>query len=239
MKNDVAFLLDNYRLNMFEQQSSINPNMPLRNLFYVSRELEMLIDRKTLYGRKLVKIPTPKFVVFYNGTEEQPERLELRLSDSFNIKTDEIQLELKVLQLNINQNCNKSLMGQCKTLKEYAIYVQRVRDYAEKMDIESAVERAVTECIKDGVLKEFLDKHRREAVAVSIFEYDEEKELKLLREAEREMGYEQGLEQGREEASVENAKRLFENGASFELVAASITDVPREILEKIYKEKKG
>ncbi len=93
----------------------------------------------------------------------------------------------------------------------------------------------MTECIKDGVLKEFLDKHRREAVAVSIFEYDEEKELKLLREAEREMGY----EQGREEASAENAKRLFENGASFELVAASITDVPREILEKIYKEKKG
>ncbi len=97
MKNDVAFLLDNYRLNMFEQQSSINPNMPLRNLFYVSHELEMLIDRKTLYGSKLVKIPTPKFVVFYNGTEEQPERLEMKLSDAFRVRNDEIQLELKVL----------------------------------------------------------------------------------------------------------------------------------------------
>ncbi len=127
-------------------------------------------------------------------------------------------------------------MEQCRTLKEYAVYVQKVRDYAGEMNIQEAVERAVTECIREGILERFLRKYRREAVAVSIFEYDEEKEMKLLREAEREVGYEQGIEQGMEKASLENARNFFRKGASLELVSECITGIPRKKLEEIYTE---
>lgn len=187
MKNDVAFLID-CRLNLYEQQASLNPNMPLRNLFYVAREYQNLVDDKSLYASSVIKVPTPNFIVFYNGSSEQPERLEMRLSDLFETSVIEPALELKVTQLNIRIGHNKELMGKCSALKEYSQYVEKVKQYVGLMDLDKAVEQAVQECIREGILANFLAKNRAEAVSVSIFEYDEEKELALLRQAERETG---------------------------------------------------
>ena len=104
-------------------------------------------------------------------------------------------LELKVLVLNINRGNNEELTEKCKTLKEYMLYIERIRYYidVEKKSLQDAVETAVDECIREGILADFLRKNKAEAIAVSIFEYDEEKELKLLRESEREYGIELGL----------------------------------------------
>lgn len=70
MKNDLAFLLDT-GIYLYEHQSTINPNMPLRDLFYISSEYNGLVDKKSLYSSTVQKIPAPNFVVFYNGEEVQ------------------------------------------------------------------------------------------------------------------------------------------------------------------------
>ena len=195
MKNDLAFLMD-LELTLYEHQSTYNPNMPLRDLFYVSREYQSLVKDRTLYSSGLVKIPTPHFVVFYNGTESRPECQILKLSEAFEKPADDPQLELLVTVLNINSGNNEGLLEACRTLKEYMIYVERVRTYARTMNLNQAVERAVDECIKEGILSEFLSKNRAEAIAVSIFEYDEIKEKELMRKAEYEVGRGDGIQEG-------------------------------------------
>lgn len=199
MKNDVAFVLD-HRLYLYEHQSTYNPNMPLRDLFYVSNEYQKLIgDKKSLYASKAVRIPAPRFVVFYNGTEKRPEREWLKLSELYEIPEENPMLELQVLMLNINEGNNKKLKEKCRCLAEYMLYVERIRQYAVQYDtLQEAVEHAIDDCIAEGILADFLSIHKAEAMTVSIFEYDEEKELRLYREAEREVGIEQGIAQEKE-----------------------------------------
>ena len=197
MKNDLAFLI-NLELNLYEHQSTWNPNMPLRDLFYVAKEYEQLIRKETLYSSRLVKLPVPRFLVFCNGRmPDQAEKIILKLSDSFEKRTGEPELELKVTVLNINAGCNETLMNACRLLKEYSLYVARVRSYASQMDMNTAVNRAVEECISEGILADFLLKSRAEVVAMSIFEYDEERERELIKKAEFESGKEEGLKLGK------------------------------------------
>ena len=194
-KNDVSCLLD-MNIQLFEQQASINPNMPLRFLMYITRQLEKLVTKKNLYGSKLIEIPNPRFFVFYNGKDEQPEVDELCLSSSYKHKTDEINLELKVLQLNINSGYNEDVKRKCPTLFQYMQYVNLVRDYLKDYSLEDAVPLAVEDCIKHNILKDFLLANKAEVVSMSIFEFDEE----LYKKSIREEGYEDGLQQGREES---------------------------------------
>lgn len=133
-------------------------------------------------------IPAPRFVVFYNGTDFQPEQQILYLSDAFEKKQDEPALELSVIVYNINLGYNQELLDACQLLKEYAQYVEQVRAYAGKMPLPEAVEKAVDDCIRNGILSEFLAKNRAEAIAVSIFEYDEEKHMKSERKEWHEKG---------------------------------------------------
>lgn len=195
MKNDVSFLF-NFQVNLYEHQSTVNPNIPLRDLLYVSKLLQNIVKDSDLYGTTLVKIPSPRFVVFYNGKEHQPERRVYKLSDAFSKKQDNPELELTVTVLNINAGNNAELLGNCKTLREYMQYTDRVRGYALQMPIEEAVELAVTECIKEDILAEFLKKNRAEAMEVSIFEYNEELHLANLRREGYEEGLADGLEKG-------------------------------------------
>lgn len=99
------------------------------------------------------------------------------------MKDEEVSLELEVEVLNINVGYNKEIKAACKTLSDYATYVQKVRDYRkEGMPIEEAVEQAIADCIQDDILKEFLMKNRAEAKAVSIYEYNEEEHMRMERE---------------------------------------------------------
>ena len=195
MKNDLAFMLET-NIYLYEHQSTINPNIPLRDLIYIGIEYQQYLNDKSLYSSKLQKIPAPKFMVFYNGTDDVEDRMELKLSSAYEHLAGEPDLELKVLMLNVNEGHNKDLMEQCQTLKEYAIYVARVRKYASELNLNDAVERAITECIKEGILVEFLRKNRSEVKMVSILEYDKEWEEKKLRKAEYEAGKEDGRNEG-------------------------------------------
>ena len=177
MKNDLSFLLDTH-IYLYEHQSTKNPNMPLRDLFYISLEYQKYVSDKSLYSSTLQKLPAPVFMVFYNGTEEMEERTELRLSQAYEHFEGEPNLELKVMVLNINAGHNEELMKQCRMLKEYAQYVARVRGYAGSMKLEEAVRRAIRECITEGILTDFLRKNRAEVEMVSILEYDKEYEEK-------------------------------------------------------------
>lgn len=204
VKNDVSFLLAS-ELNLYEHQASFNPNMPLRDLIYIARQLEKFFLNKSIYSSKLVKIPVPRFVVFYNGGGEQPEKRVLKLSDAFEKRVDDPELELKVVMLNINYGKNKELMEKCRTLKEYSQYVARIREHAKIMPIEQAVCTAVDECIQENILRDFLQEQKAEAIAMSIFEYNAEEELKKLRAAEREGGFEDGYLAGENRGRAEGA----------------------------------
>ena len=195
IKNDLSFLID-MGLYLYEHQSTVNPNIPLRDLAYISEEYSKFVEGKSLYSSALTKIPTPYFVVFYNGTTRQEDCIEYKLSDAFFNKVEDPALELKVKVLNINEGHNAKLMENCRTLKEYSIYVARVRKYANEMSLNEAVDRAVDECITEGVLEEFLRQNRAEVVMTSIFEYDKEYEEKKLRKAEYEYGVEVGEARG-------------------------------------------
>lgn len=227
MKNDLAFILD-MNLYLYEHQSTVNPNIPLRDLFYIAAEYQKLIDRKSLYSSAIQKIPTPGFFVFYNGIEPLEDCCISRLSDAFLHTGAEPALELIVTTLNINEGHNCELMQHCRKLKEYAQYVAKVRKYAEQLPLEDAVERAVTECIRENILADFLKKNRAEVVAMSIFEYDKVEEEKKLRKAEFEAGVEQGIEKGlaqgiergEKQASVKIATRMLQMGSfSLEQIA--------------------
>ena len=207
MKNDLAFILD-MNLYLYEHQSTMNPNIPLRDLFYIAAEYQKLVDKKSLYSSALQKIPNPHFIVFYNGSTPIDDCYTSRLSDAFYHVTDNPSLELIVTTFNVNAGHNTKLMSHCQILKEYSIYVAKVRSLAEQMPLDDAVQKAVTECIQENILADFLRKNQAEVIAMSIFEYDKVEEEKKLRKAEFDAGVEQGLKQ----ASTDTALRLLKTG---------------------------
>lgn len=207
MKNDLAFVLET-GLYLYEHQSTYNPNIPLRDLFYIANEYQTLVDKRSLYSSSIQKIPTPKFLLFYNGEDRDvPEQQELCLSDAYENPTKEPALGLKVTMLNINAGHNQKLMGSCHVLWEYAEYVARVRKYAAELPLDEAVEQAIGECIREGILEEFLRYNRAEVYQMSIFEYDKEEEEKKLRKAEYEYGREEGIKEGIREGQQEERTR--------------------------------
>ena len=228
MKNDQAFLLD-MQLNLYEHQSTWNPNMPLRFLMYVAKEDQMLVRNQTLYASALVKVPTPHFVVFYNGETEQEAETILRLSHSFQQKTDKPELELMVRVLNINLDKKQEVLEACQLLKEYMLLVNKIRRYTDEYkDINQAVEQAVTECIEENILADFLRKNRAEAIEMCIFEYDDKREKELIRKAEYSEGMKEGERIGREAGKKEEAERIFK---IYQLFRANYTE--NQIKEKL------
>ncbi|MDO4445203.1 MAG: hypothetical protein Q4C97_06650 [Bacillota bacterium] len=225
MKNDLSFIID-LPLSLYEHQSTYSPNLPLRFLMYISDIYSEITREENLYGTRLIPIPTPQFVVFYNGEQEQPERWVLKLSDAYMVKEEEVSLEVKVLMLNINKGHNEGLLSACKTLREYAEYVFRVRKKAKEMELEEAVEQAITECIREGILAEFLKKNRAEAKSVSIYEYDMEKHMRMERAEAREEGIKEGMEKGLQEGRTkllqEMIQKKYRKGKSAEEIAEEL-----------------
>lgn len=217
-KNDISFVFD-FELMLYEHQSTVNPNMPLRDLLYVTRVLQGRVKNEDLYSSALIKIPAPRFVVFYNGTDTQPEQKILTLSEAFEKSQEKPELELIVTVYNINRGYNPELMEACSVLKEYAQYVELVRLFAKEMSFSVAVEKAVDYCIGHGILADFLTKNRSEAIAMSIFEYNEEQHMKSERNIWRKEG----------EDSLAALLRIL-------LDAGRIEDIDRALSDTIYRE---
>lgn len=234
MQNDVSFIID-MRLNLYEHQSTYSPNLPVRYLLYVADVYSDYTKDMNLYGTKAVKLPTPRFVIFYNGQAEQPDRKELRLSELFSIPDADPSLELKAVMLNINKGHNRKLMETCRTFQDYAEYTFRVREYAAEMPLDLAVEQAITECISEGILADFLRKNRAEAKKVSIYEYDEERHMRQTREEGMEEGYANGFSQGIEQGITQTVINLLKSGLLTDIQIREITGLDQEQLDELKK----
>ena len=208
MKNDVSFLIDG-RLSLYEHQSTKNPNLPLRFLLYISHLYSRLTVKANLYGERIVRIPAPEFIIFYNGKDEMPER------------------QLEATLLNISGTNNRKLKDACRTLRDYAIYTDKIRMYTETMELPEAVDRAINECIKEDVLRDFLMEYKAEARAMSIFEYDQERHM----QQEREAGIEKGRRQGEEQLLRRQVQKNLARGMSFAEIAEVLDETEERIRE--------
>ncbi len=226
-KNDASFLLS-MNLYMFEQQSSKNPNMPLRFLHYLSDVYREMYSNDLLHRRSMIKLPVPHFITFYNGREKWIDNEEIiRLSDMFENYVNNPQIELKVRVININGDA--AILDRCKSLRDYMTFVEKVRyktDF-ENIDIRTAVMTAMDECMKDDILVDFFEEHRAEVIEVSIYDYDEEKVRKILAEEAKEEGREKGREEGRQEGRQEGREEGKKEGEKLAKINLVIKKVKR------------
>ena len=212
MKNDISFVMDGKFVLLVEHQSSINNNMCLRDLLYAAELIMRMIDPKDLYKEAPVKIPNPKFVVLYNGERYMPPFDEKELSDNFLKEEPEYSLQLKLDVYNINIDAGSKLLEKSPTLKQYSMFVERVRRYSKNK--ETLNERDMVEimesCIEDGILPEFLRNYGREAVGMMFKELTQEEAREMSRQDGYDLGIEKGIEQGRSEgeASGRTAEKL-------------------------------
>ena len=200
MRNDLAYVFHD-ELFLYEQQSSKNGNMPLRCLFYVSDSYSRMVRGQNLYGSRQIRIPAPTFVVFYNG-KDKIEEGEVLLSDAYSKKMEIPNLELRVKVRNINLGNSEEIYKKSRTMHDYMIFVDKTRRYSEQYPLEDAIEQTVEECIREGVLRDFLQANRAEVKKMCLYEYDEEQQRKWDRE--------EGREEGRKEEKRIMAERLLE-----------------------------
>ena len=194
IKNDLSFIVAS-TLNLYEHQSTVNPNMPLRGLVYLAKEYRTYYDNsdQSIYSRKLIKLPRPQYIIFYNGTEEQPEEKYLRLSDAFEPagNGEEPMLECIAKQININYGYNQKLLETCKRLHDYSYFINEIRaNITEGLILSEAISQAMDSCIRKEILVDILSKQRSEVYDMLLTEFDEERYERTLRQD----AFEEGIE---------------------------------------------
>jgi len=249
--NDLSFTVDNRLVVLIEHQSTINPNMPLRLLMYIAYIYEKIIDRNKLYKTKLEKIPTPEFIVLYNGKESYPDRSTLRLSGAFKDACDLLgvgnpvpALELVVQVYNINSGHNAEILEKSRTLGGYSAFVGKVREYAQTFTFEEAMKKALKYCIDNDILKTFLETHSSEVFNMLLTEWDTEEAKVVWREEGREDGLEEGLAKGlakglvkgREERDMEIIRNALAKGFPIETVQ-ELTGIDIKFIQDIQAER--
>jgi len=214
--------------------------MPLHFLQYVARLYEQIQNPRDRYLRRLKKIPTPEFYVFYNGEEDYPESATLRLSDAFMTMPEKPSLELIVSVTNINYNKGSEILHTCKPLKEYTLFVDAVRRHT-KLDSENGFRNAIKECIQNDILREYLQRKSREVMNMLIAEYDYDVDIAVQREEEREIalkegiaqgeakGFSEGISEGSYQKALETAKNLLDLGLSVANIAQATGLTEKEI----------
>ncbi len=218
MKNDVSFMIADI-MSIYEQQSIYNPNMPIRELMYAAKLYDKYIHEHKLniYGGKLVRLPVPKLLVFYNGIKDHEDEI-LELKDAFEPEEKGADTEIKeenmgrkvipdiavrVRMININYGQNKEVLNACKPLKEYAWLIQRIRDYKkQEEEIEDAVSHAINDLPEDFEIRTFLVGHKAEVKDMCITEYNEAETMQMIRE--------EGREEGRQDNAHETAERMIQ-----------------------------
>ncbi|MBQ8281231.1 MAG: hypothetical protein IJZ25_02375 [Lachnospiraceae bacterium] len=240
MKNDVAFILDS-EMNLWEHQSTYNPNMPLRGFMYFGKLYDKYIvdTYRDIYRKKLVTIPTPKYVVFYNGEEKRPAVEKLKLSDAFIHEDSSGDFEWTATVINLNHPDISTNLLACKALADYVIFVKKVQTYKKSNNLAGAINRAVDECIKEDILKKLLLQHRAEVIELVLTTYNKELHEKYLKEDARE----EGLAEGRAEGLKSAVKTAAMFTSDVKLIHAAVIknepyqDITLEQVEKILKGK--
>ena len=229
LSNDIAVLVDNRLIVLVEHQSTINENMPLRLLEYVSRIYEQIVPSEDRYEKKMIKIPYPEFYVFYNGTEEYPVEKELKLSDAFILpdnkysKDKKISLEILVKVININIDKENPILKQCRALQEYSTLIELIRE-TKRENPKAPLEKALSKAINDGILEEYLKRKSTEVRNMLIAEYSYETDIKVQRR--------EAFQEGAEQKAIETAKKLLLENIAPEIISRA-TGLSLNEIEKI------
>jgi predicted transposase YdaD len=234
--NDISFTVDNRLVVLIEHQSTINPNMPLRLLMYIARIYEKIIEKKKLYQTRQEMIPTPEFIVLYNGINDYPDHKVLKLSDAFKdaaaLKSGAVSqsaLELYVNVHNINKGHNEEIVQKSQTLNGYCYFIEKVREYGKRMPQEEAMKAGIKDCIENNILRRFFETHSSEVFNMLITEWDSEE----AKQAWYEEGLEDGLEKGREEG-LEKGREAGRENEKLEIARTALgKGIPLELVHEI------
>ncbi|MDR0313071.1 MAG: Rpn family recombination-promoting nuclease/putative transposase [Treponema sp.] len=238
--NDISFTIDNRLVVLIEHQSTVNNNMPLRLLLYIARVYEKIIDYRKMYQVKLEKIPSPEFIVLYNGSEPFPDYKELRLSEAFknveNLRLIEdacFPMDLVVQIYNINQGHNTEILKKCGILYNYSFFIDKIRKYQEQnILLDEAVKSAIKYCIDNDILKGFFKTHSSEVFNMLLTEYDHNVELEVVREEAFEDGLEKGKAEGIEGALLTTARNALAKGIPIDTIQ-EITGLDMTVIESL------
>ena len=236
--NDVAMQINGKIVVLIEHQSTINNNMPLRLLDYVTRIYDKIIPSRDKFKRMQIKIPRPEFYVLYNGTEKTEPYFEARLSEAFESedKTPPA-LELVVKVYNINTGIGEDLLKNCQVLKQYSELIDLIRyskEHAEELQTEEPFKWAIKEAKKRDILSNYLERKASEVINMFNMEYDYDTDIAVQREEAMrfgmqqglqqglQKGMQQGLQQGMQQAYIQTAKSMLSAGLSADLVAKCV-----------------
>ena len=224
--NDISFIVDNRLIILFEHQSTLNENMPLRIFNYIQRLYQKTVNPDNIYDEKLIKLPRPEFIVLYNGEDPFPEKGTMKLSDAFMDTKDLVDSKLLSLELivqvyNINHGQNAEILHKCETLNGYSILIDKIREYLKtELTLAKAIECAVRYCIENNVLKEFLMEHGADVEDMLFSEYNFETHLEAR------------YREGQEDRSEEIALKMRARGRPLEEIAED-TNLDIEAIKKL------
>ena len=188
--NDISFTVDGKLVILVEHQSTLNRNMPLRMLIYMGRLYEKILNLDSIYKTEMIKIPTPEFIVLYNGTDACPDEWEQKLSEAYIEQGRELGLELKVKVWNINFDENSELLQKCRSLREYSFFVKTVRDFkATGLPLEEAIREAINVCVSEDVMKSYLENNGSEVLNVLTQEWNMDEALRVNGEEREKRGF--------------------------------------------------
>ena len=254
MKNDVSFLVGEANMmNFYEQQSTYNPNMPIRFLIYAGMVYSKYVESKALnlYSSKVQKLPIPKCVCFYNGRDKKnglmgkkgrkddKDEICLELNKAFGEGAqDKADIDVRVRMINVNYGYNEELVKSCEPLNEYSFFVKLILELKEKgSELRDAINMAIDMLDDNFVIKPFLRANREEVNRMVLTEYDEEKTLRAIRKEEREEGEKIGLEKGKKRGLEEGMLRLYRDGDISKERAAEVLGVTVSEFEKMSEQR--
>ena len=221
IKNDISFRIGGRDIILMEHQSSWNPNMPLRMLWYIAKLYNRQIDsQEVIYRSRIIKIPAPEFYVFYNGAQEEPEHQKLHLQDAFSHPTDT--LDLVVDCYNINYSPDSKILASCYELRCYSIFVQKVRDgVREGLELKTAIRQAITYCKTHDIMTDYFQKNESEVFDMVNFKWDQKRAL--------EVAMEDGEARGKRNAMKEVTLKLLKRGIPLGIITDSTQLSPEEV----------
>ena len=236
MRNDAAFIID-CQLNIYEHQSTYSPNMPLRCLIYFVDQIKDMLKKRDLFSRRRIRIPTPHFVVFYNGIAERPDEEIMRLSDAFSNETDVPELEVVCRVLNVNPSHQDELKKKSPTLYGYVFFVEKMREYQAKgEELDDALTHAMEDCVSEHILEDFFKTRGDEVRKVMHFDMTWERREGLIREEERAEGRLDGLTEGNMIRLISQVQRKLKRGKTLSEIADEVEETEeavRSIVEVI------
>ncbi|WP_303134801.1 hypothetical protein [uncultured Dialister sp.] len=234
VKNDISFLVGNRLVILLEHQSTWNPNMPLRFLWYLSKLYRLYVNKDMIYHTELLKIPTPEFYVLYNGTMDIPSIQELRLSDAFEIPGNAMELTAKCY--NINYKKDREVLDACYELKAYSTFIAIVRDCQKKgLSLFQSIKEAIAYCETHDLMGEYFRIHESEVYDMVSFKWDEKRAREIAAEEAKKAGREEGRAEGTKSAFRQAALSLMRNKVPLKIIMSS-TNMTADEVKKLAKE---